>query len=286
MADARAKRDEARKLLARNVDPGVQRKAAQAAGKHSAANSFEVVAREWLAVKAPERTEKQHGKERDRLQNHAFPWIGKLPIADIGVAEIRPVLERVVRRGHLKQAHRLRFQLSRVFKYAIAAEYATRDPAGELSATLPSRRKQSFPTITEPEKVGGLLRAIDSFDGSFVVACALKLAPLLFVRPGELRAAEWPEFDFDHPEGPRWSIHPLRRKLRKAQKAKRRGKILAASSDGPAESRIAGHFCRVRGWAKGISRVHRRGVPEIRGTTLHSASGSSQSWFRYVLEAS
>lgn len=218
MADARAKRDEARKLLARGVDPGIERKATKTARKEGAANSFEVIAREWLAVKAPEWTSKQHDKERDRLQNHAFPWIGKLPISEIGVAEIRPLLDRITKRGHLEQAHRLRFQLSRVFRYAIAAEYASRDPAADLSATLPSRRKHNFPTITDPVQVGGLLRAIDSFNGTLPVACALKLAPMLFVRPGELRAAEWSEFDRDHPDGPRWSIPPARRKLRKAEK--------------------------------------------------------------------
>lgn len=218
LADARAKRDEARKLLARAIDPGVHRKVTKAVGKQQAANSFEVIAREWLAVRAPEWTTRQHDKERDRLQNHAFPWIGKLPIADIGVAEIKPLLERVARRGHLEQAHRLRFQLSRVFKYAVAAEYVTRDPAADLSATLPSRRKQNYPTITDPVEVGELLRAIDSFNGTLVVSCALKLAPLLFVRPGELRGAEWSEFDMDHPDGPRWAIPATRRKLRKAQK--------------------------------------------------------------------
>jgi integrase len=218
LADARAGRDEARKLLARGVDPSVQRKATRAARRDGAANCFEVVAREWLAVKKSEWTERQFEKERDRLQNHAFPWIGKLPIRDIGVAEIRPLLERIARRGHLEQAHRLRFQLSRIFRYAVAAEYTDRDPAADLSATLPARRKRNYPTITDPDKVGGLLRAIDSFDGTFVVDCALKLAPLLFVRPGELRGAEWAEFEIDHPDGSRWSIPPSRRKLRKAEK--------------------------------------------------------------------
>lgn len=218
LADARDKRDEARKLLARGIDPGDQRKATKAARRLAAANSFEVIAREWLMVKKPEWTPKQHEKEQRRLELHAFPWIGRLPITDITVAEIRPLLQRIAKRGHLEQAHRLRFQLSRVFKYAITNEYATRDPAADLSAPLPSRRAQHFPTITDPDQVGALLRAIDAFDGTFAVACALKLAPMLFVRPGELRGAQWAEFDLDHPDGPRWNIPPARRKLRKAQK--------------------------------------------------------------------
>ena len=122
LADARAKRDSARKLLAAGSDPGLQRKAAKMIGEERAANSFEVVAREWLAVKAHEWTVRQHDKERDRLQNHAFPWIGKLPVTEIGVAEIRPLLDRIAKRGHLEQAHRLRFQLSRVFQFAVATE--------------------------------------------------------------------------------------------------------------------------------------------------------------------
>lgn len=108
-------------------------------------------------VKKSDWTQKQYDKECTRLQNHAFPWIGKLPITDIGVAEIRPLLLRVSKRGHLEQAHRLRFQISRVFKYAVSAEYATRDPAADLSATLPGRRTRNFPTITDPTKVGELL---------------------------------------------------------------------------------------------------------------------------------
>lgn len=218
LADAREKHHAARKLLARGIDPGEHRKATKAARRLAVANSFEVIAREWLMVRKPAWTAKQHDKEQRRLENHAFPWIGKLPITDIGVAEIRPLLQRIAKRGHLEQAHRLRFQLSRIFKYAIAAEYATRDPAADLSATLPSRRTRHFPTITDPGQVGELLQAIDAFDGTFIVACALKLAPLLFVRPGELRGAEWTEFDLDHPDGPRWRIPAARRKLRKAQK--------------------------------------------------------------------
>lgn len=218
LKEARAKRDEARKLLAQGSDPGEQRKAVKADGEERAANSFEAVAREWLAVREAEWTAKQHDKELARLENHAFPWVGKMPIGDLGVADLRPLLDRVYKRGHQEQAHRLRFQLSRVFQFAVATERATRDPAHDLRAVLPSRRKQNFPTITDPVKVGELLRAIDGFSGTFPVYCALRLAPLLFVRPGELRAAEWSELDLGHPEGPQWAIPPQRRKLRKALK--------------------------------------------------------------------
>jgi integrase len=121
-------------------------------------------------------------------------------VASLGVADIRPLIERLSKAGHLEQAHRLRFQLSRVFKFAVATGRAERDPAADLSEALPSRRdmvKQRYPTITDPKRVGDLLRAIDGFGGTFPVACALKLAPLWFCRPGEIRMAEWAHFDLD-----------------------------------------------------------------------------------------
>lgn len=218
LKEAREKRDAARKLLAAGIDPSTARKADRAADIALTANSFESIAREWLAVKAHEWTPLQHDKERGRLQNHAFPWIGKLPIAGIGVSDVRPLLDRVSKAGHLEQAHRLRFQLSRVFKFAIATERATRDPAADLSAVLPSRRKQNYAFIKDPKVLGALLRAIDEYEGTFLTTRALKLAPMLFCRPGELRAAEWAEFELDHPDGAQWVIPPERRKLKRAQK--------------------------------------------------------------------
>lgn len=217
LADARSKRDEARKLLAAGIDPGERRKAVKASGQERAANSFEVVAREWLTVRAQEWSERQHSKEKARLEKHAFPWIGGTPIAELGIADVRPLIERVKKAGHLEQAHRLRFQLSRVFQFAVATGRAERDPAHDLKAVLPSRRKQNFAHITDPRRVGELLRAIDGFTGTFPVACALKLAPMWFCRPGEIRMAEWAHFDLDG-EHPSYTIPPSNRKLRKADK--------------------------------------------------------------------
>ncbi len=217
LADARERREAARKLLAQGVDPGEQRKAEKAAGEERAANSFEVIAREWLAVKQPEWTPGQYGKERDRLENHAFPRIGALPIANIGVAEIRPLLSHVVKQGHIEQAHRLRHQLSRVFRFAVATERASRDPAADLRDTLPARQPKNHPTITDPKQVGELMRAIDGFAGTFSVKCALQLAPLWFCRPGEIRMAEWAHFDLDS-EHPTYTVPPANRKLKKAAK--------------------------------------------------------------------
>lgn len=217
LALARERRDEARKLLAQGIDPGVQRKAERAAGEERAANSFEVIAREWLAVKEPEWTPKQFAKERDRLENHAFPRIGTLPVAGIGVAEIRPLLTHLVKQGHIEQAHRLRSQLSRVFRFAVATERAGRDPAADLRDTLPARNRKNYPTLTNPVQVGELIRAFDGFTGTFSVHCALRLAPLWFCRPGEIRMAEWSHFDLDG-EHPVYTVPPANRKLKKAAK--------------------------------------------------------------------
>ena len=217
LADAREKRDAARKLLAQGVDPSLQRRAERAAGEERAANSFEIVALEWLAVKQPEWTPGQYAKERDRLENHAFPRIGALPIANVGVAEIRPLLAHVVKQGHIEQAHRLRHQLSRVFRFAVATERASRDPAADLRDTLPARQPKNHPTITDPVQVGELMRAIDGFKGTFPVQCALKLAPLWFCRPGEIRMAEWEHFDLDG-EHPTYKVPAVNRKLKKAAK--------------------------------------------------------------------
>lgn len=217
LKNARDKREAARKLLATGHDPGTQRKAEKAAGIERAANSFEVIAREWLAVKQPEWTPKQFDKERHRLQNHAFPRIGALPIADIGVADIRPLLAHQVKRGHIEQAHRLRHQLSRVFRFAVATERASRDPAADLRDTLPARNPKNHPTITDPVKVGELMRAIEGFGGTFPVHCALKLASLWWCRPGEIRMAEWTHFDLDS-EHPTYTVPRENRKLKKAAK--------------------------------------------------------------------
>lgn len=217
LADAREKRDAARKLLAQGIDPGIQRKAEKVAGEERAGNSFEVIAREWLGVKQPEWTSGQYAKERDRLENHAFPRIGGKPIAEIGVADIRPLLAHLVNQGHIEQSHRLRHQLSRVFRFAVATERAERDPAADLRDTLPARNSKNHPTITDPAQVGELMRAIEGFTGTFSVKCALKLAPLWFCRPGEIRMAEWTHFDLDS-EHPAYAVPPANRKLKKAAK--------------------------------------------------------------------
>jgi len=215
LADARQARDAARALLRSGRDPSAERQAEHMRRKLATTNSFEAVARDWLEVKRHEWTSGQFEKELARLENHAFPWIGKHPIAEVGVIEIRPLLTRLVKGGHIEQAHRLRHELSRVFRFAVALMAATHDPAAALRETLPARPKQNYAAITDPAQAGELLRAIDGFGGTFPTACALKLSPMWFVRPGEIRAAEWQEFDLDAAE---WVIPASRRKLKRSQK--------------------------------------------------------------------
>lgn len=218
LAEARERHAAARKLLAAGVDPSASRKAAKAAGIERAANSFEAIAREWLALQEPAWAASHHDKQKARLENHVFPGIGSMPIASVGVADLRPILDRMTKAGTTEQAHRVMAAVGSVFQFAVATERAERNPAADLRAAMPPRKKRNFATITDPQAVGALLRAIDGYRGEATTRAALKLAPLTFVRPGELRGARWEEIELDHRDGPRWVIPPARRKLRKAAK--------------------------------------------------------------------
>jgi integrase len=195
---ARERRDAARELLANGVDPGIARKVQKAATVERASNSFEAVAREWFAKYSPSWADSHASKVMGRLEKDAFPWLGGRPIAEITAPEVLAVLRRVEARGALDTAHRVHQNCGQVFRYAIATGRAERDVSADLRGALPAARHTHFPSVTKPSEVAGLLRALDAFQGTFVVQCALRLAPLLFVRPGELRTAEWAHFDLDN----------------------------------------------------------------------------------------
>ncbi|KAA1015126.1 DUF4102 domain-containing protein [Paraburkholderia panacisoli] len=197
LKQARERRDAARKLLANGIDPSIDRKVQKAATTERAANSFEAVAREWFAKQSPGWAQSHADKVIGRLENDVFPWLGGRPIADITAPEVLAVLRRVETRGALDTAHRVHQNCGQVFRYAIATGRAERDVSGDLRGALPAARHTHFASVTEPSEVAALLRALDGFQGTFVVQCALRLAPLLFVRPGELRTAEWAQFDLD-----------------------------------------------------------------------------------------
>ncbi|MCA8493560.1 tyrosine-type recombinase/integrase [Burkholderia arboris] len=200
LKDARERRDAARKQLAHGVDPGDAKKARKAASEERATNSFELVAREWFARYAPGWASSHADKIIQRLERDLFPWIGGRPVAEITAPELLSVLRRIEGRGAKDTAHRALQNCGQIFRYAVATGRAERDPSGDLRGALAPLKHEHYAAITDPVKAGELLRAIDGFKGTFVVKCALQLAPLLFVRPGELRKAEWSGFDLDKAE--------------------------------------------------------------------------------------
>lgn len=200
LKEARERRDEARKLLANGADPSETKKAQKSAKVLRAANSFEIVAREWYEKNRETWAASHADKIIRRLEIDVFPWLGGRPIAEITAPEVLTVLRRIEGRGVLETAHRANGNISQVFRYAIATGRAERDPVPDLRGALPAVRHTNFAAITEPAKAGELLRAIDAFRGTLVVQSALRLAPLLFARPGELRQALWSGFDLENAE--------------------------------------------------------------------------------------
>ena len=210
LAKARTKRDQARELVADGIDPGQVRKAAKAS-KVAGESTFETVAREWHLKFTPTWSPKHAKKLIRRLELNVFPWLGDRPIVEITAPEVLMSLRRVESRGSLETAHRVRVTCSQVFRYAVATGRAERDPTADLKGALPPTQRKHLAAITEPEKIGGLLRAIDGYEGSFVTKCALMLSPLLFVRPGELRHMEWAEIDL---EAGAWNIPADKMKMK------------------------------------------------------------------------
>jgi integrase len=209
LKDARAKRDEARRLLADGLDPSEHRKANKNARADAVGNSFEAVAREWFTKLLPTWTPDHADKIIKRLERDVFPWIGGKPIADLNAPTVLTTIRRIEARGRLETAHRALQNCGQVFRYAVATGRAERDPTGDLRGALPPTREKHMAAITEPAEVGALLRAIDAFRGTLIVQSALKLSALVFVRPGELRQAEWSEIDLDKGE---WNIPAERMK--------------------------------------------------------------------------
>jgi integrase len=201
LSDARARRDEARKLLANDIDPGAVKQAQKTAKGEQAANSFEVIAREWFARHSPNWKENHSSKIIARLEKDVFPWIGARPVADVTAPELLAVIRRIESRGALETAHRTLANCGQIFRYAVATGRALRDPSGDLRGALPPvKRDKHFAAITDLQKVGELMRDIDGYQGSYIVRCAFRLSPLLFVRPGELRKMEWKDVDLDAAE--------------------------------------------------------------------------------------
>lgn len=213
LAEARRERDKARAAIRDGGDPAASKRAAKLAAKVAAANSFEAIAREWLAKQKASMAPATYAKALACFENDLFPWLGARPIGKIDAPELLATIKRIEARGAHESAHRAKQRAGQVFRYAIAHGAATRDPAGDLRGALAPVVSKSRAAITDPAKVGELLRAIDDYSGQFTTRCALRLAPLLFVRPGELRAMQWAELDLD---AALWRIPAARMKMREA----------------------------------------------------------------------
>lgn len=199
LANGRERRDEARKLLAQNppVDPGEVKKSQKQAiyGKHE--NTLEAVAREWAESYFINKSASHKERTLRRLEIYIFPWLGNKPIADITAPEVLQVIKRPQNQSKLETAHRALQAVGQVMRYAVQNGKAERDVTADLRGALPSPEVKHMASFIEPQQVSELLRSIDGFQGTFTVECALRLAPLVFTRPSELRRAKWADIDLE-----------------------------------------------------------------------------------------
>ena len=200
LKDARSKRDEAKRLLESGIDPSEAKRAEKLRKEELAANSFETVAREWLLKHMSNRSPSHRTKVTRRLEREVFPYLGRRPIAEIKAPEILAVIQRIEKRNILESAHRALQHIGQVMRYAVATGRAEADPTQSLRGALPPSTPKHMAAPIEPTQVGSLLRAVEGFNGGPVVAAALRLLPLLFVRPGELRTMRWEQIDFETQE--------------------------------------------------------------------------------------
>ncbi len=203
LAKARARRDKARELLAEGTDPSTAKKQEKALKLAVSANTFEVVAREWLEKTKADRMASTHGKVTTWLEKDVFPFIGKMPISTLGPRDVLGALRHMEGRGALDSVQRVKQICGQVFRYAVASGSAERDVTQDLKGALAKHAAENFAAITEPKQAGELMRSIFAYSGHPYTVAALKLTPLVFVRPGELRTAEWVEIDLDAAE---WRI--------------------------------------------------------------------------------
>lgn len=197
LAEARDKRDAARKLLANETDPSETKKAVQASKIEAGANSLEVIAREWAASYFKNKSASHHDRTLRRIESYIFPWLGKKPISEITAPQILEAVKRIEKLNKLETAHRTLQATSQVFRYAVQTGRALRDPCVDLRGALPATVVKHMAAFTEPKEIAELLRAIDGFTGSFTVQTALRLSPLVFTRPSELRTAKWADIDLE-----------------------------------------------------------------------------------------
>jgi len=213
LKSARERRDLARKLVASGIDPSEHRKAEKSARAEAGANTFEVLALEWHAQRARVLEKTTLDGILLRMEKHLFPWLGRRPISQIDAPELLSVLRRAEELDLGETPRRLRQYCDQIFRFAIATGRAPRNAAADLRGALKPHKVKHHAAVVDPKAVGGLLRAIEGYSGEPVTLAALRLAPLVFVRPGELRRAEWAEFDLERAE---WRIPASRMKMREA----------------------------------------------------------------------
>ncbi len=197
LSEARDKRDEARKALANGLDPAMQKKAAKRARVLAAVNTFESVATEWFAKFSTKWAPAHATRVWSRIKRDILPWLGPRPVADILPADVREIIKRVDARGARETAYRVRSDISVIMLYAIANGLASRNPAPDTHGAIPAVDKKHRAAITKPAELGKLLILLEGYTGGHVVRTALRLQPILFCRPGELRHMQWRHIDFD-----------------------------------------------------------------------------------------
>lgn len=201
---AREKRDAAREKVAQGIDPSEVKKIEKMAGAAAAENSFASVAAEWFSKRKPKWSATHAEKQERMIERDLTPYLGHRPVGDITSPELLAVLRRVESRGALETAQRAKQVAGQIFRYAVATGRAERDPSADLTGALTTPVVKHLAAVTEPKEVGPLLLMLDGYHGTATVRAALQLAPLTFVRPGELRQAKWVDIDFEAAE---WRFH-------------------------------------------------------------------------------
>ena len=205
LSEAREKRNEAKELLKTGIDPSKLKRESKAADK------FGEIAQEWFQIQEPGWAERHAQTILGRIENHIKPCIGNLPIKSIDAPELLTMLRKIEARGTLETARRVNQICGQIFRYAIATGKTDRNPSADLRGALTPPKTKHMASLTNPKEVAGLMRAIDDYHGSIITYCALRFAPLTFVRPGELRHAEWSEIDLDVSE---WRIPAEKMKMK------------------------------------------------------------------------
>jgi integrase len=251
LAEARAGRDANKSLLAKGIDPSVQRKIDRGAARIARSNTFRIVADELLEKFKAEGDDPKTLDKKKWLLGFINADLGDRPVAEIKAPELLDVLRKIERRGRFDTARRTRSLAGRVFKYAIATNRAERDPSADLAGALISPKVQHRASITDPKAVGALMRAIDELDGQLTTRAALQLIAVTFVRPGELRHAEWKEFDIPNAI---WNIPAEKMKMSRPHKVPlSRQAIDVVESLRPITGKSRYLFPQIRSWHRPIS---------------------------------